>query len=347
MKLNRQDFDWVASEGLISRDQAASLWEALEARAQGRAAFDLVHILYALGAALVVAAMTWFMAEAWDRFGGGAMVLTATAYGVVFTCIGRRLRRQPLMATPGGVLYVLAVAMVPVAIWGLQMYTGVWVPEDEPAGEWFHLEPKRCRLIMEAATILVGALVLKGTRFPFALTPIVAAGWAMALDLTLSATGQAELSSVEQCWVALGYGLVVLVISYAIDRRTPEDYAFWGYLLGMLAFWGGLTSMESDSELSKLGYCLINVGLMLLSMLFARRVFVVFGALGVFVYLADLAERLFKDSLLFSIALVALGVVVIYLGTQYQRRREAVEAAVRGVLPAGVRRLLPTEWVSL
>jgi len=29
MKLNRQDFDWAASEGLISRDQAASLWEAL------------------------------------------------------------------------------------------------------------------------------------------------------------------------------------------------------------------------------------------------------------------------------------------------------------------------------
>ena len=33
------------------------------------------------------------------------------------------------------------------------------------------------------------------------------------------------------------------------------------YLAGVLAFWGALTAMRSDSEGSKLGYCAINLGL--------------------------------------------------------------------------------------
>lgn len=99
--------------------------------------------------------------------------------------------------------------------------------------------------------------------------------------------------------------------------------------------------MESDSEWSKLLYCAINLGLMLVSVLLDRRAFILFGVAGVFLYLGDLAERLFEDSLLFPVALVALGLAVIYLGSRYQRNRQAVEAAIMGAMPAWLRRLLP------
>jgi len=343
VNLTRQDLDWAASQGLIEEARVGPLWEALRARDQGGSAFDLVHILYAFGAILVVAAMTWFMSEAWQQYGGGVLAVIAVAYCASFVLLGRRMRRDMHLPVPGGLLYTLAVVMVPVAIWGLQQATGMWAPAGEDLSTWYYLEAKHCRLVLEAATIVAGLAALWWTRFPLLLVPVLIAVWAAALDLTLVVVGGEALSDEQTQWVAVYLGLAVLFASYLADRRTEVDYAFWGYLLGLAAFWGGLSSMESDSEWSKLLYCGINVGLMALSVLFARRAFMLFGAFGVFIYLADLAERLFADSLLFPVALVALGLAIIYLGARYQRRRDQVEETVRGWLPDAVRRLLPTE----
>ena len=45
---------------------------------------------------------------------------------------------------------------------------------------------------------------------------------------------------------------------------NSRDYAFWLYLLGMLTFWGALSARESDSELAKAMYALLNVGFVFL-----------------------------------------------------------------------------------
>ena len=82
MELSRADFDWAASEGLISAEQKDRLWTAFEARIQDRPTFDLVHIVYYFGAILVLAAMVWYMVESWDRLGGGGLFLISVVYAV-------------------------------------------------------------------------------------------------------------------------------------------------------------------------------------------------------------------------------------------------------------------------
>ncbi|MFP3499052.1 DUF2157 domain-containing protein, partial [Pseudomonas sp. SIMBA_059] len=77
--------------------------------------------------------------------------------------------------------------------------------------------------------------------------------------------------------VSLWFGLGLLVVFLVIDGRTREDYARWGYLAGLAAFWGGLTLLDSGSELGKAMYCLINVALMGTAVLLRRPVFMVFG----------------------------------------------------------------------
>ncbi|NIS64150.1 MAG: DUF2157 domain-containing protein, partial [Gemmatimonadales bacterium] len=64
-------------------------------------------------------------------------------------------------------------------------------------------------------------------------------------------------------------------------------------------FWGGLSSMESDSELSKFLYLCINLVMIAVGATLSRRVFAVFGGLGVAGYLGHLAYNVFKDSLMF------------------------------------------------
>jgi hypothetical protein len=127
-----------------------------------------------------------------------------------------------------------------------------------------------------------------------------------------------------------------------VDRRTREDYAFWGYLFGLMAFWGGLSLMQSSSEFNKFLYCLINLGLMLLAIFLDRRAFLVFGALGVFGYLGHLSYEVFKDSMMFPFALSVLGLLIIFLGIKYQRNREAIEAAILSLVPDGLKNLRPT-----
>ena len=58
-------------------------------------------------------------------------------------------------------------------------------------------------------------------------------------------------------------------------------------------------------------------------------------------YIGYLAYRVFRDSLLFPLALTIIGVGVIFLGIQYQRHRLALERAIQGCLPEGARRFLP------
>jgi hypothetical protein len=79
----------------------------------------------------------------------------------------------------------------------------------------------------------------------------------------------------------------------------------------------------------------------ILEMVLLRRTFLVFGALGLFGYLGHLAYRVFNDSLLFPFALSLLGIGIIYLGLQYQRRRKQIEQCIRSLIVPHIRSLIP------
>jgi len=141
--------------------------------------------------------------------------------------------------------------------------------------------------------------------------------------------------------VSIVFGLTMLFVAFQVDHRSKEDYAFWLYLFGMNAFWGALTSMDSGSELARLGYCALNAGFIAMSVLLRRRVLLVFGGLGVNVYLAHLAFRVFEHSTLFPVALTLLGLGIIAAAVGYQRSRDRIDAYVASWIPEWLQALLP------
>ncbi|MBI4402107.1 MAG: DUF2157 domain-containing protein [Nitrospirae bacterium] len=345
MKASKEDLEWAASEGLISSEQVEALWKALESRSTTRAHFDLPHVAYYFGALIVISSMGWFMTLAWERFGGGGIFLISVIYAVCFILAGQTLWYKENLKVPGGLLFTMAVCMTPLAIYGLERLTGIWPQGDPGVYRGYHIWVKGSWFLIEVGTIIAGLIALKFVRFPFLTAPIAFSFWYMSMDLTPLLFGKTDFSWPESLLVSLWFGFAVLLVAYIIDRRTKEDYAFWLYLFGMLAFWGGLSLMESESEFNKFMYCLINVGLMILSVLLERGVFMVFGALGVFGYLGHLASKVFKDSLMFPFALSFLGIAIIYLGIKYQRNREFIERSMLGLMPESLRHLLPKERV--
>lgn len=82
--------------------------------------------------------------------------------------------------------------------------------------------------------------------------------------------------------------------------------------------WAGL--MDSGIEVNKLIYCCINIGMIIFGAIINRRVFVIYGALGVTGYLGYLSYNVFRDSVMLPIALSALGLIIIALVTWWQKK---------------------------
>src|SRR5215212_2751271 len=223
--------------------------------------------------------MGWFMTLGWERFGGGGILAISLVYAACFVIAGDLLWRRRDLRLPSGLLVTIAVCMTPLAVYGFEWMTGLelqGVPGEYRdfygwiEGGWF---------AMEVGTVVAGLVALRFFRFPFLTAPIAFSLWFMSMDLTPLIYGADYYGDGYQL-VSLFFGLAVLICSYLIDRRTEEDYAFWGYFSGMLAFWGGLTLLEGGSEIDWFFYGLISLALVMLSVFLQRRVFIVFGSPG-------------------------------------------------------------------
>lgn len=341
MRFDKTDLEWAVGEGLIGTADADALWRGLEARAVERPRFDAVHVAYYAGALLVIGAMAWFTTAAWEDLGGAGIFVIAAVYMAAFWGFGWRLWQKPGGRVPGGLMTAVAAAITPLAVYGLQRWLGLWYGDDPGSYSDFHHWIKSGWFAMEMATIAIGLIALRFMPFGFITAPIAFALWYMSMDLAPIIAGSDDFSWDLRKAVSMWFGLAMILASYFVDRRTREDFAFWGYLFGLIAFWGGLTMMDSDSELARFFYLLINLVLILAAVFLRRRAFMVFGALGGFGYLGHLASVVFEDSVLFPFVLSLFGITVIWIGMMIRRHGARCEAAVLAALPPALQRLRP------
>ncbi|WP_239651622.1 DUF2157 domain-containing protein [Neosynechococcus sphagnicola] len=288
MNIEKADLERAAIAGLISAAQAELLWQALadrnnnETGADGsvRPRFDLAHVAYYFGALIVISAMGWFLSLSWESFGGGGIFFISLVYAGLFIAAGYNLWHRQNLKVPGGLLVTMAVSMAPLAIYGLLRLTGLWHQGDPGVYQGFHVSVQGSRFLLELGTILSSLVALRFFAFPFLTAPIAFCLWYMSMDLTPRLLGKLEYTWDDRLWVSFWFGLGMLILAYGVDlrcRRRTADYAFWLYLFGMLSFWGGMSLMNTNSEGERFIYCVINLGLMVLSVLLKRRLLIVFG----------------------------------------------------------------------
>lgn len=347
--MNRQDLEAAEAAGIITRDQLERLTAFLGARVIAASPapkrFDFSHVLWYAGALIIIGALGLFSTLAFGEMGGRGLTATAVVYAIGFTFVAHRLWDRPGLRVPAGLLIACAVSMAPMAIYGLQTTFDL---SPEPFGdpgsygdffEWVNAS----WIYMDIGTILVGALALRVYPFPFIAAIMAYALWFLSMDLTPWIFHTESYDWAMRNTVSMYFGLALIVVAWAIDlRKWPAgDFPFWLHLCGIVAFWGGLTVQDSDSEVAKMLYCLINVGLIFLSVFLMRRVYAIFGAFGVAAYLGHLSYDVFEDSLLFPIALSAIGLGIIGLGILYFRKRAALAHWMATSLPLGLQKLRP------
>ncbi|MFO1192890.1 MAG: DUF2157 domain-containing protein [Rhodoferax sp.] len=346
MQITRAALAEATAKGLLREEQSAALWSFLAERERDTPRFKPAHILYYVGGLVAIGAMTLFMTLGWERFGGTGLLVIAVVYGAIAMALTEHLLRARRLPIPAGITGALAVALVPLAIYGAQHALGLWPPDalGRSAYRDFHARIDWRWVIMEAGTLAAGTIALWRYRLPFLVMPVAVTLWYVSMDLTPLLLGgdSKDLFSDLRKLVSTWFGLALTLLAFWVDMRSREDrdFAFWLYVFGVLTFWSGLTSMDSANELGRFLYGCINLVMIALGAALSRRVFAVFGGIGVALYLGHLSSTLFKDSLLFPVALTAIGLAVVAAGVLWQRHEVAIGQWLRAFLPAAVRELV-------
>lgn len=358
--LRLQDLTEAARDGVITESQAQALWQRWHYRVQPHSAaqreqgyglkpvaagpgFSFVNVLYYFGGLLAIGAMSLFMTLGFQQMGPMALLLLGVAYLWAALKVADHFKSRGLMV-PAGLLATLAVFLVPLIVWSGQHLMGWWPPGGSDSLASYHMRIDWRWLTLELATLAAGVVMLWRYRLPFMVMPLALTLWYLSMDV-------ANMLLLDHRWewefmrdMSLVFGIGTVAVALWVDVRTRlsqsaewrQDFAFWLYIFGTTMFWCGLSLNDSGSELAKLGYCALNVALVLLGAAIGRRVFTVYGAFGVLLYLGHLSHQVFQDSFMFPFALTVLGLGLVALGVWWQRHEAAIAARLSAFVPCGL-----------
>ena len=137
--------------------------------------------------------------------------------------------------------------------------------------------------------------------------------------------------------------LMVLIAGVILSLYVESNLLYLVTCVTLLIFI--LTQLDNW----KIGGAIFSVLLVLLSVPLQSRFLLVIGVLYIFLYLTHLAYNTFKNSILFSLSLIALGAAIIYMGYLYQTYEVAVQESFESLTPSVVQcvlnRPLSHDWI--
>ncbi len=346
IKIKKPDLEWAHEKGLLNAEQIDPLWLALEAKLGLKFRFDLINVTYYFGAFLIIFAMGFFLTKA--LYYPNAMYLfgSTTSYVIILSYFAYYLFHKQKLEIAGGVVAVVAVFLVPLAIIGFQKMTGFWPSVDLEEYANYNIWLKGSQSLLAIGTIIVAVIMFCFMKTALLSVPILVSLWYMFMELTPLLFGKDNFTPDEQGPISFIFGAVVLVISYFWDRRTELDFAFWGYLFGMLTFLAEFFPMRNHSEFVMFLYFCFSIALIFISVLLQRVIFIICGAIGCIGYLYHLATTIFENSPSFSIFASLVGLGFIGVGVQYQRNKKLIDEKMIILLPKFLSKLSPTNRVK-
>lgn len=348
MNFNELDLLQAQKDGIISVEVFNRLIEYLKSSPKKKAVmnnsetnvvnnvskFNIENFLYYFGAFIIVSTMVWYLGSIWNNFGHGGLFAISILYFAIFVIIGNFLWNKK-KKTPGGLLYVCAVSVIPLLVWAFESLIGI-MPKDLSEYNDFHIFIRSGWILMELATIFTGFIFLKHRKFPLLTLPICYAMWYLSMDIVPLCLGQA----IEPTWGMRNFAtsvFAILMLGFALkldnDKQDSEDYSHWLYIFGATMLWGVIISIlaqfKLDNEFAYFLTAIFNFTYMFISILLKRKVFMVWGAIGFWTYLGHLAFQIFEDTPMFPIVLVIFGLLIISFGIYYSKNCKILEDKLR------------------
>ena len=299
--------------------------EPAAARREHPAGLNLVTVAYYFGAFIILLAGTIFIGLQWETLGRPGQLIASCGAVAGLWALGGYLRRQGYRR--GGDLLIFAgTGVAPLAVYTVLRMLSLW-PNSADAASYqaFYRTIDANWLMLETASIAITLAVIWFTRFPLLTLLLGFWGWYLSMDITELLTGHDDFAwGPAEWWVGTAVGLAMLGIGVWQQRRLGgQAWSRWFYLFGHVTLFCNLAALAlDDGAMPGLLFLAVYVGSVVASVRLQSRVFLVFGALGIYAYIAKLAFDVFDRSLGFSLALAVIGLLIVLATVGYQRYAE-------------------------
>jgi len=302
--------------GLLSDEQLRSIIaeEGLEAEPKAKErklGLNPVTVAYYFGGLLAFFSFTFFVGMNWNDLTDWARLGVALGAMLMIGALGIWLRFMRGYPTAGGLLLFVATAVLPLFIYTVAKLLGTW-----PDGASFY--QLRFVILYLCLGSLAGSLaVLILTRFSLISLIVAAFVHLTALDIAQIIVGERD-SALELTAATCG-GLILLGIALTLWGRKP--YSFWFKLYGLVGLQVAFTTlfMESDSILFGLLFLLVYLIMVGFSLRFREVIYLIFGAIGFYIYITRLVFDTFEGTTYFPLLLGGIGISIVVLAVLYQR----------------------------
>jgi uncharacterized membrane protein len=320
--------------GIITPAQAEAI-QRLEAHAPAdaptadRFRLNPATLIVYIGAFLVAVASIVFVALGWSDMGRTQQFVWGTLAVAVPWGAAYGLRRSGKpMAVQGSIPLVIAgnVALL-LFVYTLYRLAGWWPDHpDRPSSQ--DTTSQLMALDFAIAAVAAAAIAI-WLRLPFMLLLAGGAGW------------MAWIQIVDQIWRTEGedpilqtslYGFALVALGFVVTWLGQRHYAFWLFLVGLAVsfLFVGIDAFDDALGPTGLLFLVMTLAAIGVSLWLEFRVFLLFGAVGLYGWVSALIVETFGGSRPVAFALIVLGAVIVAFGLAWQRWLEPWWHARRG-----------------
>jgi hypothetical protein len=287
--------------------------------------FEGCNKIFFFGGLLIFCALTSFFFKVSQHQGERGLFVLSLTYALIFNGTGIYLWKYRNKKGLGGMSCFLSLLLVPIVAYALPSVVNYQPIENlfPNSDSLFWLGDRRWFLI-KMSTIVATLITLYFVRFPLLTVILYPFLWLMSENIsplfTIYQNDPMAMLNLESA-VRIVISCSFIASAYLLDRKNRPDFAFWGYLCGVILFWGDITLSIYITEWANLIYLTANLALLGLWALLKRRIFVVCGALGVLNYVIQLYLR-HDFTLAFPVLLSFAGLLVIGWGIFLKYRRK-------------------------
>jgi hypothetical protein len=300
---------------------------------------NLVTVAYYFGAFIILLAGTIFVGLQWEDLGRPGQLVASWGAVAGLWLLGAWLKRAG-HELGGNLLIFAGTGVVPLGVYTLLRLLNLW-PDASDAATYqaFYRTIDAAWLLLEVASIAITVAVIWVSRFPLLTLLLAFWGWYLSMDLTELVVRHDDFAWGPPEWTVgalVGAGMLALGV-WLQRRHSGQEWSLWFYLFGHIALLGNLAALAlGDDALPGVLFLAVYVGFVIASIWLQARVFLVFGAIGVYAYVAKLALDVFDRSLGFTVALAAIGLLIVLVTVAYERHARPWLARRFGALPARV-----------
>ena len=337
MKYTDEHLNYAKDKGVFSNEQIINFKKLIDSDFNASSKFQ--NILYYGGGLLIMSALTWLLVSNWDDFGAIGILIVSVSYLIVFLCAGYFLYYRKKILLPGGLLFCVAICVIPLLVFSIMRFFNFWPVETTYNDFYFWVKGKW--IIIEIATILFALLVLLKTKFPFIVFIIACALWFMSMDIVPIIYSENTMTWTNRSDISQLFGIAMVFVSYLLDLKSKKRYSFWLYLFGLITITSGFSVFYNSDSGSLVTLLIVHLIMIILSLFLEQPVFIVFGMIGITEFLMRISYIWFKDSPVFPFLLTIIGLFLIIFGIIYQKNRNRINSFIINKIPKSIRWLRP------